>query len=309
MSSSSFTTHDRRSKSSSTKSISLFQMMIAWILVFSWLFLMAIGVATVIDPDWLDSFTQTEKTETAMMIEQAGSDMFYKGNLLEAERLYRDALRIKPDYGRAMIGLGQVYLEYGRIDDAIEMFNQSLKNDPILPDFAYGNLGAIYENRGNFSLALEYYHMAANTAPEATGALVSIGRLYMQHEMQDSAIVYYRTALNNLLDMRIAYRASMIFAKQHKSTDSTLIANVDRALDEDEFDSTLYDYELFHYSRVFSHRGREIYHNLGVSLAVSKQFDEAIPLLEYALKIAPDNQVIRSALNLARQEAAHYSDQ
>lgn len=309
MSSSSSTTHNTRGKSPSARSISPFQAIIAWILMVFWVLLMGIGIATVIDPNWLDFITHTEKTDTAMMVEQAGNDMFYKGNFLEAERLFRDALRIQPNYGNAMIGLGNIYIEYGRIDDAAAMFNKSLENNPVLPDLAYGNLGAIYENRGDKSRALEYYNMAAETAPEATGAIISIGRLYMRQEMYDSAVVYFRTAVNNLLDMKLAYRASMIFAKQHRSSDSLLVADIERALEEDNFDSTLYDYDLFHYSRVFSPRGIEAYHMLGVSLALTKNFDEAIPFLEYALNIAPNNNVIRSDLNLARQEAAQHMNQ
>ncbi len=309
MSSSSSTTHKKNTKTRSANSTSPFQAIIAWILIGFWIFLMGIGIATVIDPNWLDFITHGEKTDTAMMVEQAGSDMFYKGNLIEAERLFRDALRIQPNHGNAMIGLGNIYLEYGRIDEAAAMFKKSLENNPVLPDLAYGNLGAIHENKGNKSRALEYYNMAAETAPEATGAIISIGRLYMRQDMHDSAVVYFRTAVNNLLDMKLAYRASMIFAKQHKSGDSLLVADIEYALEEDNFDSTLYDYELFHYSRVFSPRGMESYHMLGVSLALTKNFDEAIPFLEYALNIAPDNNVIRSDLNLARQEAAQQLSQ
>lgn len=301
MSSSSSTT--RVNGKSENHHVSRFQSIVTWVLLVFWAFLMAVGVATTVDPDWLDFISMPEKLDTAIKIEEAANTIMDRGNLAEAERLFQKALKIKPDYGNAMIGLGRVYLQLGSIDAASDMFQKSLKYDPFLPDIAYGNLGVVYESRGDFEKALFYYRKAAETAPEATGSLVNIGKIYLNTNKPDSAAIYLRKAVENISDMEVACRASMIFAKRLKHDDSDIVEAIDGKLSEGfEEDLSRYDYDLFLYSRMHSQRSVVAHHMLGISLAIMGRFDEGIEYLEIAEKIAPNDPVIKNDLHLARTE-------
>ncbi|MCD6594944.1 tetratricopeptide repeat protein [bacterium] len=239
-----------------------------------------------------------------MKIEEAGSNMMDRGNLAEAEKLFKQALEIKPDFGNAMVGLGQVYSKMGKEDQAIEMFSKGLHNEPLLPDLAYGNLGAIYENRGESENALKYYKKAAETAPEPTGALVNIGRLYIEMNRPDSAEIVLRRALYNLSDMKIANRASMIFAKRFRRNNPEEVEFIEEKLKKGitEEDVSIYDKEMFLQSRMYSPRAVAIYHLLGVALAMTGKFDEGIEHIRKGLEIQPDNPDIKHDLQTAIAE-------
>ena len=303
MSSSSSTTPAKK-VGSVTPVIGRFQSIITHVLLVVWAFLVTIGIATVIDPNWLDFISMKEKKDVAMTLESAGNEEFTRGNLREADRLFREALKVKPDLGNAMVGLGQVQLALGREEEAISFFRKGLENNPILPDFAYGNLGIIYEKRGDFVKALENYHKAAETAPEPTEAYSQLGQIYLKQQQPDSALVYFRAAMDNLMDMRVAYEAILIFTKRFKAEDSALVAFIDEKLEAGIPDEELsrFDIEIFIQSRTSTQRSVIVHHLLGVSLAILGRFDEGIPYIEKALQLAPDNSIIRNDLELARHE-------
>lgn len=303
MSSSSSTTPAKKANPAKP-AISRFQAIITHLLLVVWAFLVAVGIATVIEPNWLDFISMREKKDIAMTLESAGNEELNRGNLREADRLFREALKVKPDFGNAMVGLGQVNLALGKEEEAISFFRKGLENNPILPDFAYGNLGIIYEKHGDFEKALEYYHKAAETSPEPTEAFSQIGQLYLKLQQPDSALIYFRAAMDNLTDMRVAYKAILIFTKRFKADDSVIVASIDEILEKGITDDELshFDREIFIYSRTNTQRSVIVHHLLGVSLAVLGRFDEGIPYIEKALRLAPDNVIIRNDLELARHE-------
>ncbi len=304
MSSSSSTTRDVKPNSGVNRTVTRFQSIITWILLVFWVFLMAVGVATAIDPNWLDFLSKEEKLDTAMKLEEAGNTMLDRGNIVRAEELFREALEIKPDFGNAMIGLGRVYLNYGKEDIAIQMFQKALDNDPFLPDFAYGNLGVIYERRGELDKALYCYKKASEVAPEATGSLINIGQVYLDMEKPDTAAIYFKQAIENISDMEVAYRGSMIFARRVHPEKVEMVKTIDEKLAEgiSAEELSLYDRDIFEYSRIHTDRSRAAHHLLGISLAIQGRFDEGIEYLEIAEKIAPNDPVIKGDLRLARTE-------
>src|SRR5579863_9457817 len=73
------------------------------------------------------------------MLEQA-MDLHRRGELVDAERLYRHILELAPEHADVLRLLGLVALQQGRAELSIELFDQAIG---LRPGFA-----AAYSNRG-----------------------------------------------------------------------------------------------------------------------------------------------------------------
>ncbi len=85
----------------------------------------------------------------------------------EAEKHYRRALEIRPAFSEAKVNLGNLYLDQGRLDEAIRLYEQAL-NDMLYatPYIAEANLGWAYFKKGNNAQAIEHLRAAVTTNPQ-----------------------------------------------------------------------------------------------------------------------------------------------
>jgi tetratricopeptide (TPR) repeat protein len=85
----------------------------------------------------------------------------------EAEKHYRRALEIRPSFSEAKVNLGNLYLDQGRLDEAIDLYQQAL-NDMLYatPYIAETNLGWAYFKKGNTPQAIAHLRAAVTTNPE-----------------------------------------------------------------------------------------------------------------------------------------------
>ncbi|MBW2649889.1 MAG: tetratricopeptide repeat protein [Deltaproteobacteria bacterium] len=83
----------------------------------------------------------------------------------EAERLIKEALRLKPDNGYIMDSLGWVYFKQNRVKLAIDYLKRALDLLPEDPTIA-GHLGDAYEKNGQMEKAMNVYKRALELNPE-----------------------------------------------------------------------------------------------------------------------------------------------
>src|SRR5215813_3868953 len=85
----------------------------------------------------------------------------------EAEKHYKQALEIRPTFSEAKVNLGNLYLDQGRLDEAIALYEQAL-NDMLYatPYIAEANLGWAYFKKGNSAQALEHLRASVTHNPE-----------------------------------------------------------------------------------------------------------------------------------------------
>ena len=69
------------------------------------------------------------------------------GQLSDAERMFKNAFSIKPDYAEAHFNYGIVQKELGQIDTAIESYQTAISILPNYPD-AHNNLGNAFKSIG-----------------------------------------------------------------------------------------------------------------------------------------------------------------
>ena len=104
--------------------------------------------------------------------------------------LWTDALAKSPGNPRAHNNLGSALVQEGRIDAAIDHFEEAVRLDPQYAD-AYANLGSACIRQGNLEAALEALHAALGLDPRNAQAHYSLGlALLRQGHLAESAAAF-----------------------------------------------------------------------------------------------------------------------
>jgi predicted O-linked N-acetylglucosamine transferase (SPINDLY family) len=123
-----------------------------------------------------------------------GSACHVLGNLSEAVDCYKEALRLKPTYVEALSNLGVAYKVQGRVADAIASYHEALRLKPSFPD-AYNNLGLALEEQGNFEEAVANFNQALHLKPDFPEAHYNLGKALQQQGKTEEAIASYHRTL------------------------------------------------------------------------------------------------------------------
>jgi type IV pilus assembly protein PilF len=183
----------------------------------------------------------------------------YFKRLDEAEKFYREAIRLRGDYSEAYNNLGTVYLRQNRLDEAIGMFRKALENlYYATPELAYYNLGRAHEEKGEEDKAIEFYEMAIELRRPY---LDPYGRLGLLYEKRGK----YREALRVFQEL-----ASQLEKKDPKKARNEEELRENRASLAGAY---------YHQGLCFQKLGRR---------------EEAREALERALELAPDGQMKRT---------------
>lgn len=97
-----------------------------------------------------------------------------KGQLAEAEKIYRSIVQKQPDNPDALHFLGVLLHQTGQSDKAIANIKQALQINPAYLD-ACNNLGNIYKETGDMQQAAETYRRVIDMAPDHAGACNNLG--------------------------------------------------------------------------------------------------------------------------------------
>ncbi len=102
----------------------------------------------------------------------------FMGKLEEAIEECHKAIAVDPDFGNPYNDIGAYYLQMGKLEQAIPWFKKAKKAKRYEnPEFAYCNLGKIYELKGVWPLAVEEYKQALEIQQDYAPAKVALQRL------------------------------------------------------------------------------------------------------------------------------------
>lgn len=123
----------------------------------------------------------------------------------------------KDDSG--MLGeIGELYLKYGKYDEAIEYLEAALKLNPELAHL-YNHIGMALRKVKNFVTAEKYYLRASNYLGRDPNLFFNLGRLYLDWEQWDKAVRASAAAIKLQPDFVEAQRLKEYAeAKLHSST-------------------------------------------------------------------------------------------
>lgn len=116
------------------------------------------------------------------------------GRLVDAERGYRDSLRIEPGFITAWNNLGTVLKDLRRTDEAMNCYRRALA---LKPDYAvaHNNLGVALTETGRHSEAAESCRRAIALEPGYFRAHYNLGKALHEAGRFDEAMSSYRRAL------------------------------------------------------------------------------------------------------------------
>jgi len=133
-------------------------------------------------------------TIAAESLIEEGYGLHIAGDLNGAERLYLQALSVKPKQADALHFLGLIRAQSERFDEAVVLLEQAVN---IRPDFdlALYNLGNALRRLRRFSDAAKAFEGALQANPGAVAAWVNLGATRRELQDLEGAISAYRHAL------------------------------------------------------------------------------------------------------------------
>jgi protein O-mannosyl-transferase len=240
-------------------------------------------------------------TGNALAHNNLGLAFFGRGDIEGAIVHYREAVRIRPDYGDAHDNLGAALHALGRDGEAADQLAQALAIDPksapaqvnfgntlvardrpeeaiehyrqalrLQPDFAdaHQNLGLVLEALGRHEEAIPHFERAVRSHPHDAPTLLGFANALAGVGRVDEAMTQYEAALTEKPDLPEAYDG-MGVALAARGRNAEAIERYEHALRlKPEFAEAL--------------------NNLGLALAATGRLPDAIARFEHAIKVKPD---------------------
>jgi protein O-GlcNAc transferase len=185
----------------------------------------------------------------------------------EATVWLNKAISINPNNHSVFNNLGVCYKELNKYPEALNNFKTALK---IKPDYSevYNNLGIVYRFLENYNEAIKNYDEAIKLKPNYAEAYNNLGLIYLKQEEFEKA--------KNLFEQATKLKPSYSEAYNN-------LGNVYKNLKN-------YNYSIKYYilALKFNKNYLEAINNLGIIYLNQEQYDEAKSLFEQAIKIKPD---------------------
>lgn len=198
-----------------------------------------------------------------------------EGRLSEAEKGYLDILRKRPDWGRALNALGNLYLDQNRPDKARPVFEKAAHLDPPNLSACY-NLGRMKQLDNDHRGAIALYKVMLDYQPEIGQVWNNLGVAYRETGKPEDALASFRAAVRFAPDMAEAWN-NLGVAQDELHQAEHAEKSYRRAIElQPEYVSPRL--------------------NLGISLQTSKHHEEAIEHYNLVLQLQPDNPVAKFLL-------------
>ena len=196
-----------------------------------------------------------------------GAALEKEGQTDEAIRQYQEALRLKADYAEAHNNLGIIFYQQSRTDEAIRQFKEAIALKPVLAEAHY-NLGAALDMKGQIDEAAREYQEALRLQPDYANAHYNLGVALGQKGQVGEAIRHYQEAIRLQPDYAEAHSTLGIFFYQQGRIDEAI-----RAFQE----------------AVHLRPNRaDAHNNLGMALSSKGRLDEAVSQIQEALRLEPN---------------------
>jgi tetratricopeptide (TPR) repeat protein len=132
--------------------------------------------------------------ENALRLDAVGDLLLQAGRLDEAIDRYRRSLGLNPASAPTHYNLGYALSARGRRDEAIAELREAIRLDPAYAQ-AHNNLGALLQLRGDGDEALSHFERAVALRPDSVDALTNLGLLLSARGRPADAVTRFRAAL------------------------------------------------------------------------------------------------------------------
>ncbi len=210
-----------------------------------------------------------------------------KGELQQAEVIYRQVLQVEPDNADALHLLGVIANQLGQNEIAIGLIEKAINVNQAIPLY-HNNAGNVYRALNKLEEAIACYHRALSFKPDYHEALNNMGTALAEQGKLDEAIACYRRALSFKPESYEAhYNMGNALKEQGKLDEATVCYRRAVSLRPD------------------SHMAN---FNLGNALAEQWKMDEAIVFFHQALSSKPDFHEAHYNLGNALADQGKFED-
>lgn len=109
----------------------------------------------------------------------------------DAQRLYEEVIRARPDHWSAVINLGNVFFAQGKSVNAIAQWERALVLNSQATEASY-NLGYIYFQQNQMKKALQYFKTSIDIDPNFADAHFNIAETYAFMKKNSLAKEHYK---------------------------------------------------------------------------------------------------------------------
>jgi lipopolysaccharide biosynthesis regulator YciM len=114
-----------------------------------------------------------------------GRSLLEAGDLERGKKIFRGVIKLDKDFIPAYLGLGEIYLDEGKVKDAAELWEKAYKMTSSL--LLLYRLEDLYLKQGEPGKAIELYTHAVSWKPQDSVIKFFLGKLYYRLEMIDEA--------------------------------------------------------------------------------------------------------------------------
>jgi len=134
-----------------------------------------------------------------------GKILHQKGKLSNAERAYKKAIKVNPNFAEPHNMLGNVYFERGRFKEAFNEYRKALKLAPNHPTLL-NNIGNLFQLQGENEKALGWLDKAISQDPDNAVAHNNLGNALWSLGKDVEAVAAYKRAIELNPNLADAYR-------------------------------------------------------------------------------------------------------
>jgi tetratricopeptide (TPR) repeat protein len=174
------------------------------------LFVAACSARTVVrNFDWKDDLTLFQKTvatngNNARARANLGGSYYQRERYEEAEKEYRRATELNPQYAAGWGGLAETVGKLGRMDEALEYIQTAIELRPDNVLFR-NDLGMLLFRAGDYAGAAESFRRALELSPGHPHARFNLGLALYQQQDYDGAVREFSALNNKETDFANAY--------------------------------------------------------------------------------------------------------
>lgn len=135
------------------------------------------------------------KPDWAKPYHNLGVVLTKQGLYAEADQAYRQAIALKPDWAECYYNLGITLQKRGLVSEAETVYRQGISINPDFPR-NYNNLGAILSKKGLLSEASELFNQAIALKPDYVEAYSNLGYIMAKKRLLATAEQIYHHCIN-----------------------------------------------------------------------------------------------------------------
>ena len=247
---------------------------------------------------------------------EEGRNFQQKGKLSAAERAYKKAIKINPDFVEAHHDLGNVLLDREQPKEAFNTFNKALKLRPRHP-MLLTNLGNALQLQGEFEKAIDWFNKAIIQDPNFAGAHNNLANSLRDLGRYQEAVAVYRQAIEKNPDFADTYyNLGGLLAEMDEPGDAVI--NYNKAIEIDPGHREAYyglgnvqygqgevDQAITSYNKAIDINAahKEAYNGLGNALRDQGELEKASAAYRQAIEIDPGHNEAYNGLGNALSDA------